>query len=125
MNKIIAIDFDGTIVKHMYPGIGESNQNVLDAIFEEKSKGSKFILWTCRGGEKLEEAVEWCKSQGIEFDAINEDVQEVKESEFGATKSIKVYADEYWDDKNLELKSINKDRHDEARKIKEMLEILK
>lgn len=121
MNKIVSIDFDGTIVKHLYPEIGEPNQDVIDAIFEEKKNGTKFILWTCRNGKKLEEAVIWCREHDIEFDAINEDLPEIKNTEFGKNKSVKIYADEMWDDRNLDLKYVNKRRYQEAQKLKASL----
>ena len=45
----------------------------------------------------LENAVDWCISQGLEFDAINENVPEIIER-FGSN-SRKIYADLYFDDK--------------------------
>lgn len=53
--------------------------------------------WTCRVGERLQEAVEWCRGYGLEFDAVNENLPEIIEC-FG-TDTRKVCADIYIDDK--------------------------
>ena len=54
-------------------------------------------MWTCRCGKDLEDAVEWCKTQGLVFDLINENVPENVEK-FG-NDSRKIFAHEYIDDK--------------------------
>ena len=114
--KIIAVDFDGTLAhKHpdnidgsyganiKKPKIGISRWNIIDKIKEEQSKGTKIILWTCREGILLDEAVSWCSEKGIVFDAINENIPEINQREkkqWGISyKPRKVYATEYWDDK--------------------------
>ena len=84
MNKIIAVDFDGTLVENKYPEIGKPLRGFTDdTLFNElitlRKRGVKVILWTCRLGKELENAVNFCKSMGLEFDAINDDVEEVKE----------------------------------------------
>ena len=56
------------------------------------------ILWTCRVGLNLTQAVRWCKSYGLEFDAVNENVPEILEK-YG-TESRKISADIYIDDKS-------------------------
>lgn len=112
MSKIIAVDFDGTLVEDAYPDIGEPLKWVTgDTLFNElirlKSKGFKIILWTCRLGKELENAVNFCKSMGLEFDAINDDLDEIKEDyvsykDWQITRypeCRKVYADIYIDDK--------------------------
>ncbi len=102
--KILAVDFDGTLCKHDYPEIGPPTP-VLSYVKQKKSEGWKIILWTCRGGEDLQEAIDWCKRiWGLEFDAINEDLPEIKEGSFGKTKSCKVFADLYLDDRNISIK---------------------
>lgn len=103
MNKIIAVDFDGTLCTHSFPCLGLPIKPIIDYILKEKAKGSKIILWTCRNGSLLQEAVEWSREQGIEFDAVNDDIPELKLVEFGKVKSCKVYADEYLDDKAREI----------------------
>lgn len=95
--KIIAVDFDGTLCKNAWPNIGPANEDVIEYIKECKSQGDKIILWTCRCDERLEEALRWCKVQGLEFDAVNNNVPEAI-ARFGGD-SRKIYADEYIDDK--------------------------
>lgn len=99
MSKIYAIDFDGTLCESKFPDIGEPIPSAIEYVKELKEDGHKLILWTCRVGENLDDAVKWCKEQGIEFDAVNENLQEVID-EYGGD-SRKVTADYYIDDKNL------------------------
>ena len=114
MNKIIAVDFDGTLVENKYPEIGKPLRGFTDdALFNElitlRERGVKVILWTSRLGKELENAVNFCKSMGLEFDAVNDDLKEIKE-EFDSYKEWqktkypecrKVHADIYIDDKAL------------------------
>lgn len=96
--KIIAVNFDGTLCENKWPEIGEPNQNLIDKLVESRKKGeTKLILWTCRTGDKLEEAVEWCEGHGLIFDAVNENLPEIIEMLGGDTR--KIYADEYIDDR--------------------------
>lgn len=95
--RIIAVDFDGTLSLAPYPYLGEPNRPVIKELLRRKKEGAKLILWTCRTGDELAAAVAWCRLQGIEFDAVNENLPEVIES-FGGEDTRKVVADEYWDD---------------------------
>lgn len=98
---IIAVDFDGTLCEHKYPDIGHPKWDIIDFIKERQARGDKIILWTCRDGEFLEKAVKWCEEHDIRLDAINDDLLEVKEEQFGKEKSCKVYANLYIDDKAI------------------------
>ena len=62
---IFAIDFDGTLCVDRYPAIGEPREDVIAAVLDAQRAGDRFILWTCRIGERLEEAVAWSAAQGI------------------------------------------------------------
>lgn len=93
----ICVDFDGTLVYDGWPNAGRPYQEMFDLVKQYQNNGTKIILWTCRINEKLEEAIVLCRANGLEFDAINENLPEVI-TEFGGS-SRKVYADEYWDDK--------------------------
>lgn len=95
--QIIAVDFDGTLCTDAYPAIGLPNLPLIMLMKELKSQGKKIILWTCRCGQQLEEAVDWCRRFGLEFDAVNENVTEIIEK-YG-TDARKIYADVYIDDK--------------------------
>lgn len=96
--RIIAVDFDGTLVEDRFPEIGEPIMRVWEQLIFEQERGSKIILWTCRNGKALEEAVKFCSEKmNFHFDAINENLDEIKVLYGGDTR--KVFADEYWDDK--------------------------
>ena len=91
---IVAVDFDGTLsLDSQYPDIGRFNTSLYEALMKLRSIGWSIVLWTCREGKELKEAVEWCKMNGLEFDAINENPSHVP------FKSRKVVADMYIDDR--------------------------
>jgi hypothetical protein len=95
---IYAVDFDGTLCVNKFPNIGVPNTALIRHLIKRRSNGNKIILWTCRTNQKLAEAVEWCKTQGLEFDAVNENLPEILES-WGGVDNRKVFADVYIDDK--------------------------
>lgn len=97
-NKIIAIDFDGTLCHGNWPGVGEPNRKLIDELLNLQRRGSKLILWTCREGEALCNAVEWCKGFNLVFDAINDNLPEIKEK-YGSN-SRKISCDIYIDDRS-------------------------
>lgn len=101
MGKVIALDFDGTLVENCWPEIGAPIPETIAAYHKERGEGTQFVLWTCRTGKKLDEALEWCKSQGLDFEAVNQNVPE-KIEEFGED-CRKVSADEYWDDRAVKM----------------------
>ena len=91
---IVAVDFDGTLsLDSQYPNIGRFNTCLYEALMKLKGIGWSIVLWTCREGKELKEAVEWCANNGLKFDAINENPPEV------SFKSRKVVADMYIDDR--------------------------
>ena len=96
---IIAVDFDGTLCQNRWPQIGNAQQPVIDWLIVQKQRGVKLILWTMRDDELLQEALAWCKAQGLEFDAVNDNLQEVK-SRYG-NNPRKVFANYYLDDHNI------------------------
>jgi len=94
----IAVDFDGTIVEHEYPGIGKEKLFAFQTLKEMEKLGARLILWTFRAGMELDEAVEYCRKNGIEFYAVNKNYPE---EIFDETVSRKIDADIYIDDKNV------------------------
>lgn len=98
--KIIAVDFDGTLVEDKWPEIGKPNKEMFEFLkYLQKEHNIKLILWTSRTDRHLINAIEFCKAQGMEFDAINENLPEVKA--FTGRDTRKVYADIYLDDKSI------------------------
>lgn len=96
--KVIAIDFDGTIFETEYPKILRPILPVIELAKARKAAGDKLILWTCREGAELDAAIEACREYGLEFDAVNDNLPELKEK--WKNNPRKIAADEYWDDKN-------------------------
>ena len=100
MNRIYAVDFDGTLsIGVPFPEIGEANEPLFEFLINECEKGAKLILWTSRTGKDLKEAVAFCNSRGLHFDAINENLPET--IKFFGGDSRKIWANYYIDDKNL------------------------
>lgn len=97
MRTVIAVDFDGTLCRDEWPLIGEPMDGTIAALLERQRAGARLVLWTCREGAALLEALEWARARGITFDAVNANLPEVLERFGGDTR--KIYADEYWDDR--------------------------
>jgi len=95
---IIAVDFDGTIVEDGYPGIGKPRLFAFETLHKLQENGHRLILWTYRGGKSLDQAVAFCKENGIEFYAVN---KSYAEEVLDDTKSRKIYADLFIDDRNI------------------------
>lgn len=108
-SKIIAVDFDGTLCEDNWPGIGRPYHGVIDYLIGRKENGYKLILWTCRKGALLQEAVDWCKEHGIIFDAVNANLPETIKAMGGDSR--KIFADYYIDDRNRLVSSF-KSRED-------------
>ena len=72
----IAVDFDGTIVEHRYPEIGEELPFATETLKMLIRDHHRLILWSVREGKLLDDAVNWCKERGVEFYAINRDYPE-------------------------------------------------
>lgn len=106
MSKVYAVDFDGTLCESLYPKIGNARTEIIDYFKELRENGDKLILWTCRSGDLLDKAIEWCKEQGIEFDAINSNLE--SSIKLYKNDSRKVHADYYVDDKSFDMNLIQK-----------------
>lgn len=95
---IIAVDFDGTIVESKFPKIGKPMMFAFETIKKLQEMGHPLILWTYRSGKHLDEAVEFCLDNGIEFYAIN---KSYPEEEYDDSISRKIAADIFIDDRNV------------------------
>ena len=95
----IAVDFDGTIVEHKYPEIGKEILFAFETLRALQDQGHQLILWTFRSGKELDEAVEYCRRNGVEFYAVN---SSYPEEEFDEDyDSRKIDADVFIDDRNI------------------------
>jgi len=99
-SKVYAVDFDGTISLGKFPKTGEPNKKLIEFLKAARKQGDKVILWTCREGKYLTEALEYCKKQELEFDAVNDNLEECKVFLEGNPR--KVFAHVYIDDLGME-----------------------
>lgn len=95
---IYAVDFDGTLHSGNYPTIGQPNVELISHLLMQQSKGHKIVLWTCREGKLLDDAVDWCKNFGLVFDAVNDNVDFMIDA-FGGSNPRKIFANVYIDDR--------------------------
>ena len=106
-NKLtFAVDFDGCITEYNFPEIGEQTvlqKKLLNVLNKLQIKGHKIILWTSRGEPALNEAIEWCKQNGLIFDAhqVNPFFKKI------SGPSPKIVADYYIDDKAIKFLNWN------------------
>lgn len=97
---IIAVDFDGTIVEHKYPAIGQEIPFATDTLKLLQRDGHRLILWTVREGALLEEAVAFCRARGVEFFAVNSD-SPTGQADNSTFRSRKINADLFIDDRQV------------------------
>ncbi|PVW17029.1 BT0820 family HAD-type phosphatase [Marixanthomonas spongiae] len=94
----IAVDFDGTIVEDHYPNIGKPKLFAFETLRKLQENGHRLILWTYRNGKALDDAVAFCKEQGVIFYSIN---KSFPEENFDPKYSRKINADIFIDDRNI------------------------
>jgi hydroxymethylpyrimidine pyrophosphatase-like HAD family hydrolase len=95
---IIAVDFDGTIVEHRYPEIGDEIPFAFKTLRSLVEQGHQVILWTFRSGKELNDALEFCRANGVVFFAVNNNTPDEM---YDPKLSRKIYADIYIDDRNI------------------------
>lgn len=106
----VAFDFDGTLfgwVERGWSGAkpaGEANVALIELAKRIRANGHQIILWTCREGADLQEAVDACARHGLRFDAVNANLQETIS---GYLDSRKIVADLYVDDRGLNPKALD------------------
>ncbi len=101
MNRIIAIDFDGTLCTNSYPDIGAPKARTIEHALAAQASGASLVLWTCREGPLLDAALRACESWGLRFDAVNANPKEL--IDHWGTDPRKLGATEFWDDKAVPL----------------------
>lgn len=97
-NIVIAVDFDGTIVKHRFPEIGEiifdlAGLSSLWWLKNFQQAGASLILYTMRDKEYLDAAINLCELEGVKFHSC-----QVNPTQGEWTTSPKCYAHLYIDD---------------------------
>ena len=74
---IIAVDYDDTLTtNNNYPEAGTPNLLAIHYCKEFRRKGGLLLLYTCRAGIPLTNALESLAKEGLTFDAVNANVQE-------------------------------------------------
>lgn len=93
--KFYAFDFDGTIVKNEFPNIGPLADNDVLARMKHlwKDLSNIIIISSCRSGDYENQMRDFLLKQKIPFDFINE-------NPLFDTGSRKIFAHEYYDDRN-------------------------
>lgn len=98
---VVAVDFDGTIARTDFPKIIEPIPYAFDVLrVLMNDKYTSLILWTCREGKDLDDAINFCELYGITFDYVNENDKE--RTEYYGNNSRKIGADLYIDDKSAQ-----------------------
>lgn len=92
---IIAVDFDGTISIS-----GKPNYPLIKMLKSYQQQGSIVILWTCREGPRLADAVRFCHSNALYPNYVNCNSPEGIRAM--GHDSRKIYADVYIDDKSAQ-----------------------
>lgn len=103
VEKIILVDFDGTVVRHMYPMIGELLDGAVETLKDLEKAGYTLVLWTCRSGEHFDHAMNFCKEHGINMITAEESRKMIEEvyGEESLPEGRKPYARWHIDDRNL------------------------
>lgn len=99
-HRFVACDFDGVIcltTEEPFPAIGEENPGAIPTLLFLKNCGYSLILWTCRTGQSLQDAIVWCGQRGLTFDHVNENPSA------GFPTSNKIFAHYYIDDRAIGL----------------------
>ena len=109
---VIAVDFDGCLAQHKFPGVGAEIERAVTWCKLFQGAGARLILWTCRsegvylpppltGGARvssLSAAVGWCYERGLTFWGVNENPSHTDDPHFTGPK---VVAHLYIDDRGM------------------------
>lgn len=99
--RVYAIDFDNTIAYTKWPTIIKPIPYAMEVLRNlSEDPNCTLILWSCREGKELEEALNFCSAYGVKFDYVNENCER-NLKKFGLN-CRKVSADVYIDDKSWE-----------------------
>lgn len=93
---IIAVDFDGTLCIG-----GKPNVSLIQTLLNEQKRRNQIVLWTCREGKSLREALNFLRKYGFIPNYVNQNSPLA--IQIMGHDSRKVYADVYIDDKNCRL----------------------
>ena len=98
VGRVLAIDFDGTIVEHDFPDIGKIKPYAKEVINRLYDEGYYICIWSCRTGQELMNAKRWLKENDISYHKFNE---AIATEAVNFSSSPKIYANCYIDDSNI------------------------
>lgn len=90
---IIAVDYDGTLEK-----AGKIDLALVQKLKAAQMRGHAVILWTCRSGKRLQDALSTLRGAGFVPTLVNENCPAA--IAMLRSNPRKIYADIYIDDKN-------------------------
>lgn len=93
---ILAVDYDGTLDNGQ-----EINLTLLNKLKKHQKHGDIVILWTCRDGKRLQEALNTLARSGFKPNLVNQNAPQVIQT-LGYDPR-KILADVYIDDKALSI----------------------
>lgn len=93
---IIAVDYDGTLYND-----GQVNVALIQSLRQDQQRGQIVILWTCRAGDRLLEAVQKLQQYGFKPNLINQNAPQV--IKMLGHDPRKIFADVYIDDKAVKV----------------------
>lgn len=120
---ILKIDFDGCIVTEKFPSIGDPLPMAIETLRKFHEHKYNTILWTCREGDPLIDAIDFLHQNGVYFDVVNQGHPMNPYRHLG--QSRKPFAHYHIDDKNIFAKIDWQEIHDYFFKTKKYHEILK
>ena len=116
---VLSIDFDGTIVKDEYPGIGKALPGAIQAINELYDDGYCIIINSCRAREREDEMIDWLNRNGVKYCHCNENCCERIVNY--RTDCRKISADCIIDDKSLMM--LNMEQENAWHNVKHMIRL--
>jgi len=98
---IIAVDFDGTLVENRYPEIGALKDGAKEIMRRLYADGHYIILWTCRTGKPLIDAINFLLENGMSFSRVNDHNPDNLAQYGGGAEGKKIFAHVYIDDQHV------------------------
>lgn len=99
IDMIVAVDFDGVLNACEYPKVGVLVEGAKKGMQWLRDQKHTVIVWTCREGDDLLNAINFLLERDVPFDRVNANVRANIEKH--SNDSRKVCADLYIDDHNL------------------------
>ena len=93
---LFGVDFDGTVVEHKFPEIGEELPDAIRTMIDLQAAGHQIIIWTCRCGYEISTMLKWLNDREFRPDAVNTNLRHTP-----GFAVPKIYVDIYFDDRSF------------------------